>query len=102
MSNKRVLPADVWDTLELSALAFEGIGAGHMFDADIPLCVVGHACYADSPSGAVEDALWAADIWGPSNDFAVRTINRRRGTYSEARVPFEDWAKELNVVRGAA
>lgn len=116
----RVLPADVYDFLELSALEFGGIGAGyfgesyHSTRTDIayglaaPYCVLGHAAAA-APAGTpltgidqleTTQALRTAGIKTYINDDAVKAINARLGRDDEARVPFEEWARELGVVRG--
>jgi len=47
-------------------------------------------------------ALIDANIGDHANDVAVSSINERRGRPYNARVPFDAWAKELGVVRGAA
>jgi hypothetical protein len=103
----RILPADVYDTLELSALAYGGIGAGHYFDyGDLtrpkaPRCAFGHAYLATTTSGRafdwaenqLTDALTMADISPQDNDAAVGAAER---------IPFAEWCRRLNVVRGAA
>lgn len=106
----RVLPADVYDALDLSALAFGGIGGGRVKDdCFTPLCAAGHARFLDSGkangrAGVVRDTLDAVfvgdDFVVGVNDRAVAAINRRKGAPSYARVTFEEWSQELNVVRG--
>jgi hypothetical protein len=120
----RVLPADVYDTLELSALAFGGIGAGQFAQKlpgeqyqpgrqDVasghgaPYCVLGHAAAAESlefrwDNGPVTRALADADLTFCDNDDAVCAINSRRGREQYDRVTFKQWTKELGVVRGDA
>jgi hypothetical protein len=108
----RVLPADVYDTLELSALAYGGIGGGRFHDKrGAPYCVRGHAAAAASSSdkdwyprgGPVNEALTDAGLGLAPNDRAVHSLNARRdGAWLNRRVRFEDWCKELNVVRGAS
>lgn len=108
---KRVLPADAYDALELSALAFGGIGAGKFTSdgvgdgdgpTDIPVCAIGHAQACDArPAGPTRIALWCANVLASDSDRAVRAINKRLGKPSEARVAFEEWCRKLNVVRGA-
>lgn len=105
----RVLNADAYDTIELSALANGGIGAMHVFqnhDEFRPVCVYGHCSFAcntrtaDTPLFA---ALRDAGIDSVINDRAVRAINRRnRGRGGNGRVSFSDWCAELGVVRGGA
>jgi len=102
----RVLPADVYDTLELSALAFGGIGRGSYFDEDenseppvTPCCIHGHGMVAGRlnpprpwEESQVNDALWTADIGVNTNDSIFQP--------DETRISFEEWCKRLNVVRG--
>ena len=107
---KQVLPADVFDALELSALAYGGIGAGRYVAADereaafhggVPMCAVGHAWHLEGLSSQeVTGALALAGIGFRQNDLAVRAINKRLNRDPNARVTFKQWAKELNVVRG--
>ena len=102
----RVLPADVYDTLELVAYAYGGIGAVRLYDLSggEPYCIYGAAGFATGTSGyesPVAEALRRAYIGIVTNDVAVAAINRRRGKPERARVPFRLWCKELNVVRGA-
>ena len=109
----RELPADVYDALELSALAFGGIGAGSLtadhaypygvrgWHAVDPLCAMGHAGALDGKYlGGAWKAVTKTGIDGPVNDFAVRVINRRKRRPRNARVTFREWCRELNVVRG--
>lgn len=107
----RVLPADVYDTLEFSALVYRGVGA----DASIvlrgvgegnPLCIAGHAQEATGASmilwqDPVGIALKDAGITATINDYAVHAVNRRRGRRDHStRIPFREWCAELGVVRG--
>lgn len=52
MDSQRVLPADVYDTLELSVLAFKGISAPSAYRGypagDCPNCLYGHAEFASN------------------------------------------------------
>ena len=116
MNTLRVLPADVYDALELSAWAFGGIGAKSMYDAaGYPLCLLGHIAFADTAPcffdmGEMErsmrtalratDPSYAEGRLSALNDEAVHAINKRHGNAPNARVPFNKWAAELNVVRG--
>lgn len=107
---KRVLPADVYDALEFSALAFGGIGAGSYWgecrgeEIDKPMCAIGHR-WAIAPGEGEDSVTWAAfvsaDIEEYVNDAAVRAINARLGKPQDSRVTFEQWCKELNVIRGS-
>ena len=107
MTLKRVLPADVYDTLEFSALAFGGIGRGKMNNRfDIPYCAIGHAQAACGFSfdGGYEDSgadpspitreLEAIGIDWRVNDYVLRDIS------VSTRISFPEWCKALNVVRG--
>jgi hypothetical protein len=107
-----VLEADVYDTLELSAYAFGGIGADdYGTDTDTstpilalangaPMCAVGHAAFTALP-GDWWNLLPGGTI--TRNDAAVEAINVRKGKVGDDRydrVTFAEWAKELNIVRG--
>lgn len=119
----RVLPADVYDTLELTALAFGGIGLWRDFDylpdgavlgylpdgavlpLGCPVCVHGLAQFAEGSAVTVSAALMDAGIRRSDNDNAVVKIVRRRDVglselSGDERVTFKQWAKELGVVRG--
>lgn len=109
-ATKRVLPADVFDALELSAMAFGGIGAYYTNRDAAPHCVFGHAAFASgvpamfSQEGAgteVGHALCVAGISALNNDDAVAAIlartHRRRDT---GKATFAEWCAELGVVRG--
>lgn len=103
---QRVLPADVYDALELSALAYGGIGAGSWSQwggdmAGAPYCAFGHAGHLDAfGCHTVAEALADARIGVCTNDNAVIRINTRAGMPGMNRVSFEDWCAELGVVRG--
>lgn len=100
---QRVLPADVYDALELSATAFGGIGADHWFIDEKPCCARGHAMFVMPEGGQLTtciQVLTGVGISADVNDDAVWTINERRGRSRNSRVPFAEWCKELNVVRG--
>lgn len=117
-SVKRVLPADVYDALELSALAFGGIGAGRLHDGvhagNCPVCIYGHAIFANNCYGLfdrnnpIETALdnmgkAGDDYFAPLvSDGAVLAINSRLGRPANSRVTFKEWCKELNVTRAAS
>jgi hypothetical protein len=121
-----VLEADVYDTLELSAYAFGGIG-GDSYGTDTssadnnansddpdsavltfvnefanaePMCAVGHAAFTVLPGN------WWQLLPGGTvtvNDHAVEAINARKGKVGDDRydrVTFEEWVKELKIVRG--
>lgn len=123
MSTPRVLPADVYDTLHFSALAFGGIGGADLFEevahsgellhADdarnaTPMCILGHAYHAQGMTQDVDGnykpigntpiglALALAGIGWGENDKAVRA----RRAEGSARITFEQWCYELGVCRG--
>lgn len=107
----RVLPADVYDTLELSAHVFKGIGAPEVGEYDggtiiCPICIYGHAAFVTDAFGILRDpiarALDEVGIDGSSDsDEAVYRINARKRRPSTSRVTFPEWCAELGVVRGA-
>ncbi len=107
MKEKRVLPADIYDTLELAAYAHGGIGAGSMFYIDQyePCCIHGLLNFATTLEIAPVDmshpanrAMLAAGIGVAESDEAVYKI-RDRNNHSSP-VTFKAWCRELNVVRG--
>lgn len=99
MKTQRVLPADVYDALELSALIFGGVGGNNMFAKDgCPLCIHGHAAFLWN--GDVGDALYATGITTFENDGAVQNVNRSEGRPPYDRISFEEWCAALNVIRG--
>jgi hypothetical protein len=98
---KRVIPADVYDTIEFVALVAGGIatqiGAP---EEGIPGCVIG-----------IADAAGDGEIWAVlrdkgvriphDSDNAVREITGERPyTLTSTPVSFKRWAKKLNLVRG--
>jgi hypothetical protein len=98
-TQKRFLPPDVYDALELSALAFGGIGQGEWGATDAPICIIGHAVTAGIPTVTYMSSD-AIPIREDENDGAVRSINARIGKPEHSRVTFKQWCKELRVFRG--
>ena len=119
----RVLPADVYDTLELAAEAFGGIGGGPFYlDGDVfedsrerltcPNCAHGLALFAEGLGYArsyhdeeyglshLREALDAAGINASENDWGVAQINARKRRDENTRVTFEEWVAQFNIVRG--
>ena len=106
----RVLPPDVYDTLELSAYVYGGIGKGRAFASNVvtddgspPVCAIGHLRAAEPERHAqidLECSLFGSGINAHDNDDAVEEINRRKGSKVYARVSFQEWCEELGVVRG--
>lgn len=108
---KRVLPADVFDALEFSALVFGGIGAGRFTEGGglmaarngtaAPICAHGYACFLDGWTDfGCARALSRVSIGVPANDDAVAHLNGQRGRDSGSRISFADWCRELGVERG--
>jgi hypothetical protein len=100
MSTPIVLPADVYDTLELSALAFGGIGCGQWFDPAIglkdytPVCPIGHLVAARAIPREYGLTPWSA--------FGLNTLkNDSLELPPGERIAFAEWCRRLNVVRGA-
>ncbi len=91
----RMLPADVYDTLEMSAMAYEGIGRSVYWtglgNAKRPCCVYGHAGWAEPRGSTIIFALSQAGITLMGSDRAMG-IGRR--------ISFATWCRRLNVVRG--
>lgn len=107
----RHLDPDVFDTLELADIAFGGIGAGvdteyiidHLGQCSAPWCA--HGCVLNDEAIYHEtvgnDALIAVGISRTVNDDAVFAIRARLGLeLIGTRVPFAEWVKELEVMRG--
>ena len=106
----RVLPAKVYDALQLSALMYGGIGAGvyTVVNTEVPVCMLGHLGArpneATTPEAMTMMTRLGFAIW--DNDRAVKAINRRKGipetllSAFEPRVTFEEWCAELGIVRG--
>lgn len=98
---RRVLPADFYDAMELSAEAYGGIGAGRRYvsrDGKVvaPLCAFGHArdLYVDG-----ESALRNAGLDELTNDLCVVAISSKKRAPG-GRIAFSDWCRWLNVHRG--
>jgi hypothetical protein len=113
---KTIIPADVYDTLELSAHAHGGIGLDQMYlkDRKTPCCLLGHIEEAAGKSDAgfdysaqnemmdaIRDAQGSSSISG-ENDTAVAQINQRLGRARTARVSFAQYVAARGWVRGAA
>lgn len=106
----RVLPADVYDTLEFSALVYGGVGAWKRRDEkDAPYCLFGHAAFVQvrDPGtwyGApLATTLERCGLFVGSNDSAVVAINRRKGRRPKdrgTRVTWREYIRETNIVRG--
>lgn len=112
----RVLPADVYDALEFSALVFCGIGAdayaeygpsdmcAHQPGTDAkPLCARGHLSFVsgEADGHGPNRAMDRARITPQVSDAAVHQYNTLHGRKLDARVPFAAWCAELGVERGS-
>ena len=109
----RVLPADIFDALEFSALVHGGIGARQYFaqeDHRAPLCIIGHACFLDGRDAPL-GLSWSNSVGGVEravrqlglcivheNDNAVDRLADSEDP--DARIPFDAWCQALGVVRG--
>jgi hypothetical protein len=98
----RVLHADVYDTMEFSALVYGGIGGCYWKSLDgEPWCSHGHAVHATAcDTTEVRDELLRVGVGTSANDNAVTAINGRRGTGQNDRVSFQEWCEELGILRG--
>lgn len=100
---KRVMQAQVYDYLELAALAFGGIGMGKYSqgNARAPHCALGYAGEG-VPSCVGDDTIYAEferlGITVCANDIAIEMYRRLA---SDERVSFETWCKLMRVTRGA-
>lgn len=111
--SKREMKADVYDYLELAALAFGGIGRGAFYDDsrgrvdyDCPLCVHG-AGFACEPLNTISETdvtseLSRLGIKYDTNDRAVEQINARLGRWKNTRVTWTRFRKHLGIVRAEA
>lgn len=115
MPSTYVLPADIYDAYELSALAAGGISTALVDPDNTPGCLYGHRDFLteDDPSAnvVVSAALWSAGLYSGQSDRAVNRILRRQGRKPlrqfdwrpkrrSPRVPFAAWCAELGIVRG--
>jgi hypothetical protein len=109
MKEKRVLPADVFDTLEFSVLAAKGIGAPSVYKGNPcgsrPNCLYGHAEFASNAGpkslfdNPIADAL-VRIIRPDESDQAVFEINRRKKVSGLAPVSWAEYTKETGLTRG--
>lgn len=114
---------DVYDTLELAAFAFGGVGCGKWFrydsikaedDLNCPVCAHGLALFAEDirfgtsfgysgiqAQSVISTELQRLGISILVNDNAVDAIRERKEVVDDdERVSFAAWTKQLNVVRG--
>lgn len=106
IEEQKVLAADIYDTVELTSLMFGGIGAGYISRGDAPFCLIGHIDFAAPVTSAPLWNAFRSIFAGPisvANNIAVRAINRRKDRANlDARVTWEEYTRELNIVRGAS
>ena len=115
-----VLPADAYDTLELAAMEYGGVGSGRWFkkldwntnDPSCPVCINGLGIVAGlslyqpewvTLSGQETDC--PTGLSPQQNDFAVRRLIEQ-GRYTVGadgieRVTWADYCEELNIIRGS-
>lgn len=107
-SKNLVLQASTYDRLQSEAARYGGIGKDYFYNiestneglATVPVCAHGlvlHLCPAGESHSSALDRL---GIHPTTSDAAVYRINMRKGSPQNARVPFQDWCNELNIVRG--
>ncbi len=115
MKQVRVLDGVLYDTLHLAALANGGIGAYRDFadkKGQCPVCAHGLVVFAQGKGKGPEEPgilchlLYDCNIQRGTNDAAILAINARKGNDINdwandvpAKVTFEEWCAELNVVR---
>jgi hypothetical protein len=102
---ERRLPGPIIDFLKLQAEIHGGIGRESFEDSKgRPLCAYGLCSEVFNPLIARDEAVEArgalkdAGISTLVNDNAVQCVQQRLGLKPNARIPFEEWAAELNVV----
>lgn len=108
---KREMHPDVYDYLELAALAFGGIGRGVFYDRtefgtvdeNCPVCAHGFGFVAEEGNligeTEVTQELSRLGIKYSTNDVAVREINERLGRDTYTRVTWPQYTKQLGIVR---
>lgn len=109
MSKQIALPADVYDALEFAALVWGGVGKGNYYTGDgEPCCIRG---LAEAVDDAPDDiSWWCYDGQQPqtvnqhlSRAFYPETVSQMNDEIfadTEDQIPFDEWCKRLNVVRG--
>jgi hypothetical protein len=95
MTKQIVLPADVYDTLEFSALVYGGIGSGTWREGGRPVCYVGHLACA----GVIASEMFESEPFGINEEMNDEAVAGAFGLVAP-RIPFVEWCKRLNVVRG--
>ena len=107
MKKPIVLPADVYDFLELSALAFGGIGGGRYrmsSDPVSPYCVLGHAGASSyDPDHEVLRAVRVAlsRAFGDTAGGTTEVIGANDTVVPEGkRLSWSTYCRKLQIVRG--
>lgn len=115
MEEQMILPADVYDALEFAAEVEGGVGMATMLDKGCAVCGYGLAWLAGILEVPKKDqkteemialALYTHSdkrslpfTYAQSDNAVSKVINRRK-LYSDDRIPFAAWAKELGLIRG--
>lgn len=110
--SRREMKADVFDYLELAALAYGGIGREAFYaydlvelrdDRNCPVCVHGIGFASDEinlvDENEVTRELSRLGITYKTNDGAVYEINQRLGRDPDTRVTWPRYRKHLGIVR---
>lgn len=121
MTDVKVLPATLYDKLREKAYWFGGIGSGSLSTGDYPCCLYGIAGNADGiafPNVEFEHLVYtprqtselAAPITRALNelkldyrlvDAAIWRLRDALKLATNSRVPFDELAEELHLVRGS-
>lgn len=100
---QRVMNARIYDVLEGAVAVGGGIGADYGWDGenDKPLCIYGYtSMLREELFMSIQRELGSLGILPLDSDQAVYAINKRNNPDNpRARVSFQDWCSELNVVR---
>jgi hypothetical protein len=103
------LPADVFDTLEIMALAVGGVGhhADYIWGTPtIPYCIHGLAKASETYPGQpdskyIENILYSYGISREYNDRVVSQILEKKSLDKKRhRISFKEWCEGTKVVRG--
>lgn len=106
---KKILPADIYDTLEFLCEWTGGIGARTFFQFEVhegdyvqlPCCIHGHARYAsyNNADSDLNTVLYDLKLYYNRNDLIVDAYRKKRNK-ENARIPWLDFCKAYNIVRG--
>ena len=111
----RILPAAQYDALKAAADKEGGVGTGQMLDGECGVCGYGLGYVAGIVQVPDEDKADQSDLdealykqseigalpfaWEDSDD-ATWVVRDRLGLDGWERVPFDDWADEIGLIRG--